>query len=192
MATLRKPLLALLIGLAMTLGLASCGESENAELLPGRTASEISANLDEVRRLAGEGDCIGAQDAALEVSDQVEALGGVDAELKAALREGAARLNEVVATCEEEAAEEEEEAEPELSTEPEEEEEEKPDKKAKPEKQSEAPGQEKKAEKEAAEPKEDAPEPPTTAEPPVEPPAGGTPSGGVGPSAPAGEDGDDG
>lgn len=189
MATLRKPLLALLIGLAATLALTSCGESESAELLPGRTASEISANLDEVRRLAGEGECIGAQDAALEVSDQVDALGGVDAELKAALREGALRLNEVVATCEEEAAEEEEETEPALSTEPEEVEEAKPEKKAKPEKQSEAPGQEKKAEKEAAEPKEESTEPPTTpAEPPAETPDE-TPSGGVSPGAVAGDDG---
>lgn len=190
MATSRKPLLALLIGLA-ALGLASCGESENAELLPGRTASEISANLDEVRRLAGEGDCIGAQDAALEVSDQVDALGGVDAELKTALRDGALRLNEVVAACEEEAAEEEEESE--LSTEPEEVEETEPEEKAKPDKQSEAPGQEKKAEKEAAEPKEESP-PTGKGEPPVEPPEppSGTPSGGVSPGAVAdGEEGED-
>lgn len=192
MASLRKPLLALLIGLAATLALASCGESENAELLPGTTASEISANLDEVRRLAGEGDCIGAQDAALEVSDQVDALGGVDAELKAALREGASRLNEVVASCEEEAGEEEEDAEPSLSTEPEEVEEKKPEKKPKPDKQGKAPDQEKKKdEKETAEPKEETTKPPTTpAESPS--PPGGTPSGGVSPSAPAGNEGGEG
>jgi outer membrane biosynthesis protein TonB len=174
--------------------LASCGENEGAELLPGSTASEISSNLSEVRRLAGEGECIGAQDAALEVSDQIEALGGVDAKLKAALREGATRLNEVVAACQE-AEPEEEETSPSLSTEPEEvEEPEKAEKKPKPEK-SEPPGQEKKAEKEeeeAEEPeteeKEEPSAPPPSEEPEAEPPAtgGGSPAGGVSPGAPTG------
>jgi septal ring-binding cell division protein DamX len=174
----------------MALGLASCGEGDSAALLPGNTASEISSNLDEVRRLSDEGECVGAQDAALEVSDQIDALGGVDRELKRALREGADRLNEVVAACEE-APEEEVETEPSVSTEPIEVEPPEGEKKSKGEKR-EPPGQEKKAEKEeeAVEPEttpETPPSPPT--ETPAEPPAGGgTPSGGVSPSAPAGSE----
>ena len=55
----------------------------------GHTASEITSNLDEVEQLVDEGDCVGAEDAARQVSDQVDALGGVDKKLKQALREGA-------------------------------------------------------------------------------------------------------
>jgi outer membrane biosynthesis protein TonB len=93
--------LALVAAAAILLG--ACGE-EDAQLLPGGTAREITANLDTVQLLADEGDCVGAESAALQVSEQVEALGEVDPELKQALREGAARLNEVVAGCEEEVA----------------------------------------------------------------------------------------
>lgn len=87
------------LGVVATLGLASCGGGE-ARLLPGETARQITANLDTVKQLAGEGNCAGAASAARQVSEQVEALGGVDAKLKQALREGAARLNQVVAGCE--------------------------------------------------------------------------------------------
>jgi hypothetical protein len=80
---------------------AGCGE-EDAQLLPGETAREITANLDSVQLLADEGDCAGAESAAQQVSEQVEALDDVDPKLKQALREGAARLTEVVAGCEEE------------------------------------------------------------------------------------------
>jgi hypothetical protein len=188
MGRLRTPLLALYLGLAITWGLAACGKGDSAALLPGNTASEISANLDEVRRLSDEGECVGAQDAALEVSDQIDALGGVDRQLKQTLREGASRLNEVVAACEE-APEEEIETEPSVSTEPIEVEPPPGEKNGKAEKR-EPPGQEKKAEKEeeAVEP-ETTPETPTTpaTEPPAEPPStGGTSSGGVSPGAPAG------
>ena len=88
-----------LAGLAAT-ALASCGE-DDARLLPGETAREINANLDAVKQLADEGDCVGAESAAQQVSEQVEDLDGVDQRLKRALSEGAARLNEVVAECEE-------------------------------------------------------------------------------------------
>jgi hypothetical protein len=181
----RRSLLLLLLGLAAAASLSACGEGGGAELLPGSTASEISSNLGEVRRLAGEGECVGAQDAALEVSDQIDALGGVDPKLKAALREGATRLNEVVAACQEEGPdEEEEETSPALSTEAEEVEPQEGEKSGKAEKK-EPPGQEKKAEKEEKEePEAKAPPATTPAEPPAEPPAGGTPSGGVAPSAP--------
>jgi outer membrane biosynthesis protein TonB len=190
MARLHRHLLALLLALAATLALASCGEGHSAELLPGGTASEISSNLKEVRRLADEEDCVGAQDAALEVSDQIDALGGVDQRLKTALREGAARLNEVVAACTEAEPEEAEEVSPSLSTEPEDVEEPADKKQAKKE-EKEPPGQEKKAEKEAEKEEKETEEPQTSEESPttpVEPPTtpSGTPPGGIAPGTEAG------
>jgi outer membrane biosynthesis protein TonB len=191
MGRFHRHLLALLLGVAATTTLASCGEGGGADLLPGSTASEISSNLKEVRRLADEEECVGAQDAALEVSDQIDALGGVDQKLKTALREGAARLNEVVAACTEAEPEEEEETVPSLSTEAEEVEE-KDQKKPKKE-EKEPPGQEKKAEKEEAKeekettPAEKGPEPPTPpVETPAETPNNGTPPGGIAPGTEAG------
>ncbi len=91
--------LALALGVAAALALAACGGGE-AKLLPGETARQITANLDTVKRLAAEGNCAGAAGAARQVGEQVEALGGVDAKLKQALHDGAARLNQVVAGCE--------------------------------------------------------------------------------------------
>jgi outer membrane biosynthesis protein TonB len=187
MGRFHRHLLALL-ALVAALALASCGDGGGADLLPGETASEISSNLKEVRRLTDEEECVGAQDAALEVSDQIDALGGVDQKLKTALREGAARLNEVVAACQEAEPEEEEEISPSLSTEAEEVEE-KPKKEKK-----EPPGQEKKAEKEAEKEEKETEEPETPAEPPTtptespaEPPTpGATPPGGIAPGAEAG------
>jgi len=104
MPRLPASLLALLLGSAAALALASCG-SEDAQLLPGETAREITANLDAVDQLAGEDDCLGAESAALQVSEQIDALEGVDRKLKQALEQGAARLEEVIASCEEEEAE---------------------------------------------------------------------------------------
>jgi hypothetical protein len=99
MRQLSASLLALALGAAAATALVSCGSDNEADLLPGGTASEITANLDMVRELADSGDCAGAQDAAQQVSDQIESLGGVDKRLKQALLDGAARLNEVVANC---------------------------------------------------------------------------------------------
>lgn len=93
--------LALALGVAAALALASCGGNEDAKLLPGNTAREISENLDTVEQLASEGECVGAANTALEVNAQVESLEGVDAKLKQALQRGATRLNEVVTSCEE-------------------------------------------------------------------------------------------
>jgi outer membrane biosynthesis protein TonB len=93
--------LVIALGASAAIALASCGGGEDAKLLPGATAQEITENLDAVEQLAGEGECIGAANAAQEVSTQVEELGGVDAELKQSLQRGAARLNEVVAGCNE-------------------------------------------------------------------------------------------
>jgi outer membrane biosynthesis protein TonB len=184
MGRLSASLLALALAAALAVGVSACGSSGN-DLLPGTTASQINSNLDEVQALVAEGDCSGAGEAANTVTDQVAELSGVAKELKEALNEGAARLNEVVAACEEVPNEEEEEAaaleaeEAERESEEEDEKEEKSEKekpgKEKTEKETgppvepvEPPGQEKKEEKEEA--------------PPVEPETGGN-SGGVGPGA---------
>jgi septal ring-binding cell division protein DamX len=190
MGRLRASLLALALGLAAAVALSACGSGGNAKLLPGATASQITSNLDQVQELVGEGECIGAQNAAAAVSEQVEELNGVDAKLKQALSEGANRLNEVVSSCEEETgpSEAEEQAEEQEGLEAAEEEE--TEKTKKPAKEKNEP------EKEAKEPKEEK-EPPVKPEPPVQeeqseaPPAepgGGAGAGGVGPGAPVGED----
>jgi hypothetical protein len=96
--SLASPLLLALAGLA-ALGLAACG-GEDAQLLPGETAREITANLDTVQQLSDEGDCVGAESAVRQVGEQIEALEGVDRKLKQALEDGAARLEEVIVECE--------------------------------------------------------------------------------------------
>ncbi len=193
MVRLSAFLLALLLGGAGAVALSSCGGSE-AKLLPGTTASEIESNLEQVRELAGAGDCIGAEDAVANVAAEVEELREVDLKLKAALQEGTAKLSEVVSRCEEETSEETEPT-PEADVGAEElEEEEKKPKKEKPEKEP----------KEPAEPNEEATEneegpelPPQSngkgeekgkGGPPAAPePEEAPPSGGVGPGVEAEE-----
>jgi hypothetical protein len=187
------PLLAVLLGAVASLALVSCGE-EDAKLLPGETAREITANLDAVQQLSDEGDCLGAESAAQQVGEQIEALEGVDSRLKRALEDGAARLEEVIAGCEESTTEAIAPAT--IPTEPEEEEEGESDeedgeKKEKPQK-------EEKPDTPAASPElppqakgegkglEDGKGPP-----PSEEEAEEAPSGGVSPGAPAGGGGDD-
>jgi uncharacterized protein (DUF58 family) len=97
--------LALALGVAAAFGLASCGGGEDAKLLPGNTAAEITENLDRVKQYAEEGECVGAEDAVAEVNAQVEGLTGVDPKLVEALQRGAARLSEVIASCDEEETE---------------------------------------------------------------------------------------
>jgi len=189
---LSASLVALSLAAVAALGLVACGSGDKADLLPGETAGEITSNLDQVKELAAAGDCIGAADAAQAVSTQIEDLGGVDQKLKLALQEGATRLNEVVASCQE--APEDEETSPAIdeAEEPAETEEKKP----KPVNPAKA---KKDEEAEAEEPAEETTEPtlPPQAEgkakgheeseeavPPAE--TGETPSGGVGPSEPAG------
>jgi septal ring-binding cell division protein DamX len=177
--------LAFLLAAGAGLGLVACGDG-GADLLPGGTASEINANLDKVRELVDEGECIGAEDAAQEVSSEVDALGGVDARLKQALREGAARLNEVVASCEEAPVEEETEPAIEPAEELEEVEKEKPDRPEKAKKEAEetetAPTLPPQAEGKAK-----GPEAQEEEVPPAETGSGGgTPAGGVGPGEAAG------
>jgi hypothetical protein len=94
--------LALGLGAALATVPLACG-GEDARLLPGETAREITANLETVKQLSDEGDCVGAESAAAQVSGQIEELGGVDPELKQALREGSERLEEVIGECEESA-----------------------------------------------------------------------------------------
>lgn len=138
MARLSALLLAFALGATLAVGLVSCGSGDDAKLLPGTTADEIEANLDQVEQLAAERDCFGAEDAVAEVAAEVEELDGVDVRLKRALEEGTAKLSEVVGRCEEEATEE---TEPTVETdvEPEEveDEKEKKPKKEKPEKDEE-------------------------------------------------------
>lgn len=180
--------LAIALGVSAAIALASCGAGEDAELLPGATAAEISENLDAVKQLADEGECAGAADAAEEVSAQVQALRGVDPELKQALERGAARLSEVVATCEEATTEE---LEP--STEDTEEAEKVPpgqEKKEEKEREKEEKEAEKEAEKEVkeAEEEERGPEEETPAGSTAPSEDGGTGApGGVSPAEPAPE-----
>lgn len=182
-------MLALTLTAGLAVGLSACGDS-GSDLLPGTTASEINSNLDEVQQLVSEGDCLGATDAATTVSSQVEDLNGVDKELKEALSEGAARLNEVVAACEEVPSEEEEEAaglEEAEEAEAGQEAEEKAEKKEKPEKEKGKP-EEEEPEKDTAPPVEP-PEPPgqeKKEEVPPEETGVEPPSGGVGPGAAVG------
>jgi hypothetical protein len=185
MGRLSASLLALVLGAVAALGLVACGSGGSADLLPGRTAGEITENLDTVKELSAEGECIGAENEVQEVSNQVDALGGVDKKLKQALREGTERLAQVVEDCEE--APEEEVTSPSIETEQEVAAEDKSEKAGKVEKA--------KAPKEA--PTETKPETPAatpgkgteggSAEAPPGEEVGGTvpPSGGVGPAAPA-------
>ena len=188
MARLSALFLVFCLGTASAVALASCGGGDEAELLPGTTADQIEANLNEVEELAAEGDCIGAEGAVAEVAASVEELQGVDRRLKAALEEGTAKLSEVVGRCEEE---DEEETEPSIESDvgaEEVEDDEKPKK--------EKPKDEEPSEK-ADQPAEDGegPELPPQSNgkgeekgggetaPPAEPPAEETPpSGGVGPN----------
>jgi hypothetical protein len=181
--------LALTLGVAAALGLASCGDGEDAKLLPGNTAAEITENLDRVKQYTEEGECVGAEDAVAEVNAQVEGLSGVDPKLIEALERGATRLNEVISSCQEEDTETvapESEA-----TTTEETEKIPPGQEKKEEKEREKEEKDREREEEKAEKSEPAPvekttpeETPTTPVPPASEGGGTGPSGGVGPSAP--------
>jgi hypothetical protein len=182
-------LIALALGAAAALGLVSCGSGEDAKLLPGNTAAEITENLDRVKQYAEEGECVGAADAVSEINAQVEGLTGVDPKLVEALERGANRLSEVIASCDEEETEavapsseatttEETEKVPPGLEKKEEKEREKEEKALEKE--------EEKAEKhEEKLPTETTPEPPTATEPPPSEGGGTDAPGGVSPGAPA-------
>ena len=185
--------LALALGAAAAVVLASCGGGEDAKLLPGTTAQQISENLDTVQQFAAEEECIGAADAAQEVSDEVEALTGVDPKLKEALQRGATKLNEVVTTCEEETTETVAPADEAPSTEETTKLPPGQEKKEEKELEKEAEKAEKEAEKEApsespTSPAETTPSEPTTTTPTE---GGGTGApGGVSPGTPVGPEGE--
>lgn len=196
LATVRLPvasILALALGLAAAVALASCG-GEDAKLLPGNTAQEITENLDSVQRYAEEGECIGAEDAVAEVNTQIESLEGIDPELEEVLQRGAARLSEVVGECEETTTEtlapDEEKETTTEETEP-------PGQEKKEEKEREKEAKELEKEEEKQEHEEEKTADETTGEEPPappEPPAGkdggtGAP-GGVSPGAPAEPEGE--
>ena len=193
LATMRQlaiSTLALALGAAAALGLVSCGGGEDAKLLPGNTAAEITENLDRVKQYAEEGECVGAEDAVSEVNTQVEGLTGVDPKLVEALQRGAARLSEVIASCQEET----EAVAPESEATTTEETEKTPpglEKKEEKEREKEEKALEKEEEKaekheeKPAPPETTSEEPPTTTAPPP-PEGGGTDApGGVSPGAPA-------
>ncbi len=180
------PLIAVGLTAAASLTLVACG-GEDAKLLPGETAREITANLDTVQQLSNEGDCLGAESAAQQVGEQIEALQGVDVKLKRALEEGAVRLEEVIAGCEESSTEAIAPAV--IPTEPEEDEEKAP--KEKPDKEKSA-----KPKEEEKEPEGPAQLPPQAkgegkglengnGPPPAEEETEESSSGGVGPGTPA-------
>ncbi len=195
LAAVRRPIafvLALALGVTAALALVSCGGGEDAKLLPGNTAQEISENLDSVEQFVSEGECVGAENAAQEVSSQVEALEGVDPKLKQALQRGAEKLGEVVVSCEEAETEAVAPAAEAPSTE---EEDELPpglEKKAEKEREKEEKALEKEEEKQEKEvPPPTTPTTPTETTPAEPPPTPTTPaeggtgaSGGVGPGAP--------
>jgi hypothetical protein len=191
MSRLSPFLLALALGAASAMALASCGGGSSADLLPGTTANQINSNLDEVQKLVNQGDCIGAEDAVAEVTAEVEDLNGVDRRLKVALEEGAAQLGEVVTECEETSEETEPALESDVEAEELEREEQEAEEKAEKAKEK-AEGKGKGPNEEATEGEEEGGNPPPqsngkgeakgheTAPPPSEP-TEETPSGGVGP-----------
>ena len=97
MGRVRAALL-VLAALAVGLFLAACGGGGSNELLPGTTADQITSNLDQVRASFEEGDCEKAEDGVAKVSTEVDELVKVDAKLKKALKQGAAKLSEVVSS----------------------------------------------------------------------------------------------
>jgi hypothetical protein len=129
MGRLRASLSLLALLAVAATGLTACGSGGGDELLPGATANQIKSNLSQVERLVADGECVGAENSAAEINSQVEELTGIDARLKQALAEGAAKLTENVSSeCVEEPEEEE------ATSTLEEGEEEEPEKKPKPEK----------------------------------------------------------
>jgi hypothetical protein len=194
MSRLSPPLLAFVLAVGAALGLSACGGGSGADLLPGTTAKQINSNLDQVRAYVAEGDCVSAEDAVSAVIDEVDGLGGVDAKLKAALKEGTTRLSEVVADCEGE--EDEEETEPSIAPAVETQEVEADEKKEEKrlEKQAQA---EVKPEGGSGSQKPEGGQNESTTPPPAKgkgeeeggppPPAESSPSGGIGPGVQAGE-----
>jgi outer membrane biosynthesis protein TonB len=181
LAAMRR-LTVLALAAAATLAFAACGGGEDAKLLPGTTAAEITANLETVEQLAGEGECVGAANAAQDVSTQVETVEGIDPKLKQALQRGAEKLNEVVTTCQE--SEETETVSPASEATTEETTKLPPGQEKKAEKDQEK--EEQKAEKELEKAEKHEPEPPAEEAPEEKPPTTPPPTDGGGTGAPGG------
>ncbi len=189
MARLTAAITALALGVLAAFALVACGSGSDAKLLPGNTAQEITENLDSVKQLVTEGECVSAEDSAQEISTQVEGLDGIDAKLKQALAAGAERLNEVVESCTEDTTVETvEETVPELS----ESEKAKPKKTKEPKEEAEGPGEKETGKKTPTTPAEP-PEPPGQEKTPpgheTSPGQEESPSGGIGPGAEVQEEG---
>lgn len=86
-----------LAGIALAAGVAACGSDDEGGLLPPTSADAILTNLDRVERLAAEGRCQNAVQAAQQVIDQVQGLGpAVGPKLREALVDGSERLRLLV------------------------------------------------------------------------------------------------
>jgi hypothetical protein len=102
-ARLRR-ILALAGALALTAAaLTACGDDGERRLLSRTKASELRSALSQVEETAAAGDCAAAGQHAAELSEQVSSLSArVDRDLRAALEDGASRLETLVASrCEE-------------------------------------------------------------------------------------------
>src|SRR5436190_4034777 len=95
MASLLRPLLAGLLGLATALGVVACGNRD--ALIPPTSARSMVAQLDRLSTALDNGNCITAARALRILSDRVGGLpNSVDAALRARLRDGVANLEERV------------------------------------------------------------------------------------------------
>ena len=91
------PIVALAAGVAVAVGLVSCGSRDEKGLLPGSNAQQILDNLDQVQADAAAGDCSGAAEEVAAVQNQIDDLpASVDPELRSRLEQGAQRLEDLV------------------------------------------------------------------------------------------------
>ncbi len=91
--------LLLLAALAVGVLLSACGGSGSGELLPDPTAAQITSNVDQVQESFENGDCEKAETVVAQVRTEFDDLHQVDVNLKKALKNGAAKLSEVVSSC---------------------------------------------------------------------------------------------
>jgi hypothetical protein len=92
----RGPLIALLLAPIALLPVA-CGSDESGRPISHSTASELRAGLDSVKQSVDAGDCQAATDSALELEQRTADLPSrLDSDLRSALRQGVARLGDLV------------------------------------------------------------------------------------------------
>jgi hypothetical protein len=98
-ARLALPILALALGVAVAVGMVSCGGRDEKGLLPGENAQQIVDNLNQVEQDTANGDCELALQHAKAVQTQIGELGNdVNAQLKQRLADGAAKLEQLIPT----------------------------------------------------------------------------------------------